>query len=207
VQDACNEPKKPSKDCNPRRRRPQSRVGLEGHGFSHAVKAALFWMISFQSSKEALIKSGLPRAPCVPCGSCFLPTLNRSFSSASPPPSPEGSHSNTGSSPDRQSPRSFPCTKARGPRRHGKLLPARQPRIRIRFDHIHIAVRSQPHVDASVISQFQRAICGQRRVLQAFRRFVVQIFSDSRFRQLVSFGIFLEFHIVAGDLRSAFRQA
>jgi len=29
--------------------------------------------------------------------------------------------------------------------------------------------------DASVISQFQRAICGQRRVLQAFRRFVVQI--------------------------------
>jgi len=34
---------------------------------------------------ETLIKSRFPRAPCVPCGLCFLPTLNQSFHRRSGP--------------------------------------------------------------------------------------------------------------------------
>jgi len=118
-----------------------------------------------------------------------------------PPSAKEGSHSNTGSSPDRQSPRSFPCTKAPRPAPlMANSCRLASHRIRIRFDpHTHRR-SSQPHVDASVIRQFtardmRPAPCPPG----VFVVFVVQIFSDSRFRQLVSFGYFLEFHIVAGD--------
>src|SRR5579872_2347741 len=37
---------------------------------------------------------------------------------------------------------------------HGKLVFARKPWIRVRFDHINFALRREPHVNASIIAQF-----------------------------------------------------
>ena len=90
---------------------------------------------------------------------------------------------------------------------HGKFLPAREPRIRIRFDHVDIAVGSEPHVDASIVAELERAVRGQGRVRQFLHCLFVEIFRDVGLGQLVDLGIFLEFHIVAGDLRCALGQA
>ena len=92
-------------------------------------------------------------------------------------------------------------------RGHGKLLPASEPRIRIRFDDIDLAIGSKAHVNASVISQLQSAIRGQSRILQPLPRIGIQIFGDLRFGQLVNFAVLFELDVVACNARSSLGQA